>query len=415
MTGFCSKWSLNEDIQSQDFIDGFFIQEFLHKEIFYDVNENDLINNLICSNAYMSINNKRSTPVPNSFMVEKLNKKHLKDRIIFGCKRKGNKFVQLKKIIGGYTLNETQTNVLYSKPLMFNTYMNFIDPNDPAKLKPYKFNIIAPRQTFKGYVEGHVNYIKKINKLLNSQKIFQLGLFGNLGFGISFLNIDSIEPIKSSKKHMVSEFILKCDSRVKLWNKNGTYTTDTKTLLEQICQKYNINKELEVVNSFKQVDNAPSLDRKKGIIKNGHQSIAAGSIFYIKVKNGTIDLNKIKSLHIGEEIYFGYGEISCYDAVDNYSKTITKVAQAEKLNVEHNSKSIFEMARFRNLLHFNLLFNHIENEARYRKLDDLTKNRQNSPIPKKSLLELRDKSSIIIEDQTIFNYYKKIYEETKYE
>ena len=415
MTGFCSKWSLNEDIQSQDFIDGVFMYQLLQKEIFSDVNEDDLRSNLKCSNAYMSIENQRSTPTPNSFMVEKLNKKNLKDRTIFGCKRKTNKFIQLKKINGGYSINERRTNVLYTKPLMYNTYMDFIDPDNPTRLKPYKFNIIAPRQTFKGYIEGSVNYIRKLYNLLNSQRIFQLGLFGNLGFGISLIKIDSVEPIKSAKKQMVSEFILKCNSQIKLWNENGVYTTDTKTLLNQICNKYGIDKELEVVNSFKSVGNATILDRKKGIIKNGHQSINAGSVFYIKVKNGTIDLNKIRNIHIGEEIYFGYGEIACYEAEELYNKTLIKVVEDVHLSVDLNSKRIFEMAKFRNALHFNLLFNHIENEARYRKLDDLIKQRKNSRIPKKSLLDLRDKSSIMIDDQTIFDYYKKVYKETKYE
>lgn len=331
--GACiSKYIQNEKIEN--------LNEGLSKELF-------LKGGLKFLNAYrleLSKKERRSLPFPRCYYALKDDIKQKKDKLKITNSlnmEKGKNYEKVKE--KEFVLFDSE-EVLESISVLKEEYLHIRKPgekNDENKI--FRYEVIKANQKFRGYIKVEDKFeeqIDNIKDLLNNT--FYIG--GSKGSGYGLCKIDNIKVLNENPEYKYFEEVVNLDeeyfedeekiyiyalSDIIYRNKLGQYKTifDEDFVAENIgVDKVEVNKECYVDTEY-----CTSFNNKWGYRQPIISAIKAGSIISYDIKEGEIDLDKVKEFidsAIGERKNDGYGRFIILTSLSG--EIVTKDEEKEK-------------------------------------------------------------------------------------
>lgn len=318
-----------EEQRSNDYIEGSKILGIIAERCRENgLNVSKLIDegNLIFSNAYISKNHNRYTEVP-GYIYEIKNDSTQYVNIMMYDKSKeksndeNNQEIQLNSMKHKYVVeNNKNHDLIISNVRMENRYhhrrpddksIGHVVENDGGNSGFYQISSIMSDQTFKGYIEGKTEQIKKVFELLKKEQCARIGYGNSAEYG--GVTLLSLTASKNQKEYIQlkndSLIVVTLNSPTIVYSKNATYSTDVQDLVKEILHGM-------VVNYQHNDDNAVKAKYIKYIPVGGYNvtwnrrkptviAYDKGSSIVLYLKKGEVIM---QHGYIGERNIEGFGE-----------------------------------------------------------------------------------------------------------
>lgn len=285
------------------------------------------------TNAYVSVNGKRSVPAPISFTYRKIDKTILCDRLSEG--KKADDRNQLCVFGDAYLDSVTDLKILnagieynrvYSKPEVHSAE-DYVEG-------------IAEGQILCGSIHGTTEQIEQLYKFFVAKPLFQIGDFCETGCGEVLIKIDSLEE-KKTPSQMLSRFDIYLTSPVVMINQYGQYSIDEDDLIAEIEYTLGVKNILEIEKSFSNIVGITDYNVLQHEDEPAFKAINRGSVLRLRTKDGSkVDVSLLEK-NIGERVSEGYGEVFVTEAVDAFYRTCESVdADAFKFELPFSDEEI---------------------------------------------------------------------------
>ncbi len=263
---------------------------------------------LRCSNAYLSGNGRRSTPVPACYFVEKADETALRDRLSAG--KRSDDDDQLSSIGDGYVYGDSDTEVSIVYVDTQTHYHHRLSSPDKRAARMHSVNAIEPGQQFKGTIEGTPEQIRHIHQLLIEAPVFHLGSYRNTGYGEVLLRVDSLSRRAPAAENRWSSFDVVLASPAILQNSNGMYSCNKGDLLDEIEAILHAEDELRITGCFQKIT---TLERYSATWRESRPTIKCldkGSTFRVETTSGAaVDIAPLERAWVGSSNAEGFGEL----------------------------------------------------------------------------------------------------------
>lgn len=285
------------------------------------------------TNAYISVNGKRSVPAPISFTYRKIDKTILCDRLSEG--KKADDRNQLCVFGDAYLNSVTDLKILnagieynrvYSKPEVHSAE-DYVEG-------------IAEGQILCGSIHGTTEQIEQLYKFFVAKPLFQIGDFCETGCGEVLIKIDSLEEKKTSSQ-MLSRFDIYLTSPVVMINQYGQHSIDEDDLIAEIEYTLGVKNILEIEKSFSNIASITDYNVLQNEDEPAFKAINRGSVLRLRTKDGSkVDVSLLEK-NTGERVNEGYGEVFVTEAVDAFYRTCENVdADAFKFELPFSDEEI---------------------------------------------------------------------------
>ncbi|MCR5608352.1 MAG: hypothetical protein K6G26_04750 [Lachnospiraceae bacterium] len=267
---------------------------------------------IICSNAYVSMNGNRSFPVPNCYYKKKDQKKEdgkllLLNKAVKDSSEQASPYgegycfeledkcykIDVKSRIGYYHERPEDKSIGHADDTAF-----------------YQMEMLTEGQEFSGFIEVKGNSVNKVRELLSGLEDYRMGYGRQAEFGSVTIKengevkkADNININTAASKKYVIELL----SSVILYDKaSGMYATDINVLRDAIAEKLNISINNDSGNpNFIQYETLGGYNVMWNAKKPTIRAFGKGSVLVI---NTDSDITEGK-FWIGERCREGYGEL----------------------------------------------------------------------------------------------------------
>lgn len=296
---------------------------------------------LICANAYISDGGVRYAPVSASLYGIKNEKKAVRDKACRAAVERGNREGrQLVQLDGSYVDSDTADEIRrltvdteirfhHSRPQdksVGHVIGNNINPEEGGSY--YQTESIAEGQEFSGYILGNTEQLKTIYDILVSDPVKHLGYGKASEYGETEVAVTALR-IGEEAEQLCSSFVVKLNAPAILYNENGMYAADEKSLTEYIAaavkEKNRLPKlpKLKIENRFLKYGVVGGFHTMWGLHKPVINALDAGTTLVLEVEGGdgsAVDIGRLKNVFLGERVSEGYGEVVFYPVPAKYEK-----------------------------------------------------------------------------------------------
>ena len=205
---------------------------------------------MICSNAYLSHNGLRMSPVPACFFTVKNHKEQYVDKSCTGfsrneaADREESNIRQLNRMKNCYVLEDDRGKLLCRTVETEERY-HHRRPEDKSIGRAlgggiengvlYQISSVSAGQKLKGLVEGSPEQVKQVYDYWKRMPRIHMGAGRSAEYGSAELEVTKVSgeeahfPVKA-----VKDIVVKLEAPVILYGDHAAYTTDGETLIEEI-------------------------------------------------------------------------------------------------------------------------------------------------------------------------------------
>ncbi len=338
-----------DQTKSQDYIEASKILGLLFEKLGKEKYKQ--LDNIIVSNAYISKNDERSTPLQVSLQK-------LKDQPFVHGAMEVNNMLYVEQ--GDECLKNQLTPVTYSwvtkngEILEVETEIEYHHrrPEDKSighalgdgEGEFYQINSIHNGQAFQGFIIASKEQMCLIKEAFTQMKVARLGSFKQSEYGDIYISDVSVSDVVNDNKPMTKEFAIKLNSPVVIYNEYLVPSSDVHDFRDYLSKK--LGCELELVKSFIKYETIGGFNvtwhRRKQTIK----VLGKGTVCKFRCDHD-IDVSCLEHTFIGERTMEGYGEVELVN--DTNKKVIIKKSQeTNNGQVSKNSEIINALIQLRN-------------------------------------------------------------------
>lgn len=301
----------NEDEKTEKYIPGNLIYADIVKNAAaqYDID----VDNVKCSNAYLSYKGERMVPLPICSSVVKLDKEEMRYRLSHGR---------------DYTRVEQDINIKDAYAIDYNKHMTYYAKPQTERIESRDgtvYDVLIPGQVMKSVIYADDKDIRKIYEYIKSRSLLNLGVLCNEGYGEVYHKVDKAR-IKEAKEEIFSRYFdVLCVSDVLLLNDEAVSTVSTDAFVHELEYVLNLSGVLRAEAMYTKVHTDYSDNvfwNKEGCV---NRCIKKGSVYRIIVSGDPIDIEPIIHCFIGERTSEGYGEIISYPAKNEYYRKAEEI------------------------------------------------------------------------------------------
>ena len=281
---------------------------------------------LFCSNAYISIDGKRSSEVPAYCYAIKNEKKEYIDK----CMETPEAYqevveeqhLQLNEMKHCYVLID-ENGVLKKKQVLIGNRMHHRRPEDKSigraveneedskeKSGLYQMSSMESGQSFEGYICGTKEQMKKIYDLFKERTQYQMGYARNAEYGNIRLDIVGLKTEQEQQPITLQNFTVTLNAPSIVYSEKAMYTTDVNCLIREINAALGLTADSQICAIKKYVHYTSiggfqvSWGRRKPVIS----AFDKGTVLEYHLKE-PVQIVLTDPLLIGERTSEGYGEI----------------------------------------------------------------------------------------------------------
>lgn len=297
---------------------------------------------LFCSNAYLSIEGKRSSEVPAYCYAIKNEKKAYINKCMETPETYQNiverQHLQLNEMKHCYVLID-ENGVLKKQQVLIGNRMHHRRPEDKSigraveneentreKSGLYRMSSIEAGQCFEGFICGTKEQMKKIYDLLKERSHYQMGYARNAEYGN--IRLDIIELAENQEQQMtLQNFTVTLNAPAIVYSEKAMYTTDVNCLIREINAVLGLTMDSQICEIKKYVHYTSiggfqvSWGRRKPVIS----AFDKGTVLEYHLKE-PVQIALSEPLLIGERTTEGYGEIKVSEIDDTKGKYCNPIA-----------------------------------------------------------------------------------------
>ncbi len=338
-----------DQTKSQDYIEASKILGLLFEKLGKE--KYSRLENIIVSNAYISSNDERCTP-----LVASLQK--VKDQPFVQGAMEVNNMLYVEQ--GDDCLTEQLTPVTYSwatkdgELLEVETEIQYHHrrPEDKSighalgdgEGEFYQINSIHGDQVFKGFIVASRDQMALIKEAFEKMSVVRLGSFKQSEYGAVNIENVKVEDVKKEQYSPVKEFVIKINSPVILYNQYLVPTSDVHDFTQYLSDYLECN--LELVKSFIKYETIGGFNvtwhRRKQTIK----VLGKGTVCKFRCDQ-EVDISNLYNAFIGERTMEGYGEVEILNDT-NKKVVIKKNHETKEIEQNKNSDILHELKKLRN-------------------------------------------------------------------
>ncbi len=271
---------------------------------------------IICTNAYLSIHGTRLLPTPICDSVVKLDKEQLRYRLSPGKDPKiteqdvglqGTFGMDFQEHLTRYTVPETKYYLSESGE---------------------KFEAMTEGQAFRSTIYGPDDAIRQIAEFLAMYPVAQSGAFIKEGFGEVCVKVLSVREAEIPAEMLSTCFDICCLSDTLILNDRGMPTCRAEDLLAEIEYILGVSGRLRIVDRYTAIQKDYSRNSRWQEDRSVVRCFAMGSILRLETIGGPIDISQLSHSFIGERNQEGYGEIAAWPARGGYYRLAEKLPPA---------------------------------------------------------------------------------------
>lgn len=323
---------------------------------------------VICSNAYLLVDNRRLYEIPASVFDIKNDKKNYRNKIYIDKELESgqpipscDKGLQLNQAKHHYVyMTETGEMIKYEVEMEERYHHSrpadksigrVLEGVDGSQL--YQISSMKDGQVFCGFIEGDSDIIKQIYELLTEEISCFIGYGRNGEYGRSSIVVTKLEKEDFREKEIETDsFYALLKSPTIIYNDRAMYSVSTKDLQDEILANILSNnsdgkqkhKDIEVTRYVNTVL-LGGYNVTWGCRKPTIMAFDKGTVLVFKAAKGTSFKIKTGQMWIGERCMEGFGEvlISPFDTCGVYQgKIVEKIAEDKKNKENEKGKEITE-------------------------------------------------------------------------
>ncbi|MBR2046579.1 MAG: hypothetical protein IJ958_10695 [Agathobacter sp.] len=295
---------------------------------------------LQCTNAYISVNDKRALPMAASLMKVKNTNDEGRNLAAINVPEVEEK--QLVQASNGYAVYydgkiytadiNKQIRYHHSRPV--DKGVGHVLANDDSQF--YQIESLAEGQSFIGSIYGTNEQVKKVYELLTKDVNVRVGAGKNTEYGEAEITITALVECNEDTPKMAKRFVVKCNAATILYNEFGMYSTEKKDVEFAINALLGTDKAVTIQQEFVKCVEIGGYNVTWNAKKPTLLAIDKGSLFVCEV-NEEIDLTKYNVAFIGERNSEGYGEITVEEVPEEYVVSYTKKTPKSTENIQQMS------------------------------------------------------------------------------
>ena len=297
-------------------------------------------NELIVSNAYISADGKRYTPLRASLQKKK-DQKFVNDQMEVLDMLHATPEEQVTSVgyefadQNGY-IQKVDTEINYHHKRPTDKSVGRATGKDDSAF--YQLESIRKGQTFQGFILANEEQSKKIYDAVKTMKNIRMGYGRSSQYGAVEFSIESIEQLKEKKgQGKVHDFQVKLNSAVIMYNENGMYAADVDTLKYYLEKAFDSeNGDFTIGQTFLKYETIGGFNVTWKRRKPVFTALGKGTVLEVHSEQG-IDVQAVENVFIGERVSEGFGEIEI--TVDQPTQTtcILKKASATRFGSNQNA------------------------------------------------------------------------------
>ncbi|MCI9599823.1 MAG: hypothetical protein HFI17_04860 [Lachnospiraceae bacterium] len=324
---------------TQDYIDGGKILGILLERA--DAREREALlsdRSLIFSNAYLSIDGKRSVEVPASLYGIKNNSTEYVDKTAREtCEQKDTE--QFNQIKHCYICWKEPQKLILRHVDMEERY-HHRRPEDKGigraseeaggDSRFYQISSISAGQSFGGYIQGAPEMLKTIRRLLEQRTDCYVGYGKNTEYGKCRIRITDMKKTEEPVSRKVRQILVKLEAPAIVYGENAMYTTDSEVLVDEICAALGLPRaQVSRTEKYIGYTTVGGFNLTWGRRKPHVEAFDKGTVLRIHFAEETEFLQK-SGYFIGERCQEGFGEMSVLEEADQSRGSIVQEARAEQ-------------------------------------------------------------------------------------
>lgn len=324
---------------TQDYIDGSKILGILLERA--DAREREALladRTLIFSNAYLSIDGKRSAEVPASLYDIKNNSGEYVDKTARETyEQKENE--QLNQIKHCYmcwkdpqklVLRHVDMEERYHHRRPENKGIGRASEEAGGDSRFYQISSISAGQSFGGYIKGTPEMLKTVRRLLEQRPDCYVGYGKNTEYGKCRIRITDMKKAEKPVSRKVRQLLVKLEAPAIVYGENAMYTTDSKVLVEEICAALGLPADqVSWTEKYIGYTTVGGFNLTWGRRKPHVEAFDKGTVLRIHFSEETEFLRKSRYF-IGERCQEGFGELSVLEEADRSRGSIVQGTRAEQ-------------------------------------------------------------------------------------
>ena len=271
---------------------------------------------LFVSNAYISRNGLRYTEIPATYYRIKNNTTEYRDKLYDSEEHKNaDKDLQLNPMKHGYAVCDkgeldcikVAVEERYHHRRPADKSIGRASAKNPDSVF-YQMSSICKNQSFKGYITGSTEQIKKVYDCLTEHELYRIGTGRTSEYGKVMIHVDRTSQRADVRSIITSEFAVKLISPAIIYNEQAFYSVNSQDLVDEILYAFNISKENVNIQKYIRYVTVGGYNVTWQKRKPSIQAFDKGTVIVIHTEN-PVELHIPEVMLIGERTIEGYGEI----------------------------------------------------------------------------------------------------------
>ena len=303
---------------------------------------------LICSNAYISIDGKRSGEIP-GYLYKIKNRDDVCVNKLYETddRKKEYEKQQLNQLKHGYAVIEGKTVQKGEVEVESRYHHRRPDDKSIGRAMPtqdgsdfYQMSSICKGQAFVGFITGTTGQIKRIYDLIKSTDVCHIGYASSSEYGLARIRVLSTKSSGSSIESETKDFVVRLNAPAIIYSDKAMATTDPAELREEILSALGLKDDDVTTDYYLRYTTVGGYNVTWNMRKPTLRAFDKGTSLAFHFKT-PVKISSNNSIFIGERVSEGYGEIVAepYDPDGAYTMTfkdgIENVIQTE-INIEEN-------------------------------------------------------------------------------
>ena len=268
---------------------------------------------IIASNAYISRNKVRYTPIKASIQKKK-DEQYSENGTIIAQDMLIKSLDDIQRVPFGYCyvddegyVKTVDTEINYHHRRPNDKGIGRANGNDDSSF--YQLESIRKGQQFAGFILADEEQAKIVVKALSKAKKSRMGYSRNAEYGNVEVVVTHVEKIENKTAAMSNSFVVKLNSAVILYNEFGSPCADVECLKIYLAKALGIDaKEMSVGKAFLNYETVGGFNVTWNRRKPIFTVLGKGTVCSFNTSK-EVDISKLEGLFVGERVAEGYGEI----------------------------------------------------------------------------------------------------------